>query len=152
MQCLRSPEWVSRRVSNPAGYRDHCIYVVFALPQEWVSMVKSVFYPTTIDFTNPVNQSVVHKHHVDNAICLFWAPPLFHYSTILLGSLPIYSVCAPPRVGQHGEKCILSHNNRFYKPCQSISQLFTNTMWIPVAFPNTMWMLLPRQREHCIYA
>ena len=67
LQCLRSPEWVSRRASNPAGYRDTRIYAVFALPRvgqqegihstilsgslhiynvfcspEWVSMVKSV--------------------------------------------------------------------------------------------------------------
>ena len=41
----------------------------------------------------------------------------------------------------------------FTNPTVQFSQsVVQNTMWIPVAFPNTMWMLLPRQREHCVYA
>ena len=58
LRCLRSPEWVGKRASNPAGYRNHDIFTIFALPR--------------MD-----QQEGIH-------------------STILSGSLHIYSVCTPP--------------------------------------------------------
>ena len=111
----------ARAIRYPAGYRDACIFRVFALPRVG-------------------QQEGIH-------------------STILSGSLHIYNVfCSPEWVSMVKSATPLERNDNtttieFTNPTVQFSQsVVQNTMWIPVAFPNTMWMLLPRQREHCVYA